>query len=335
MIHAPRDWISLLLLTSLTFSFTYHVVVGAKPQCLTPSETILNIIQDIYKRDSSYFVEESASEADGYSHNGKLMRENNLSSVTAFYSHIGAHSMKDSIIDVPLILSRSAQDQIYKSFNHLSWLSGTGVLGLDFYTDIKLSKFFVAYEDGVGTTTLYILMALMENMNEVEHYNKLETKNAMLNDEFYVSMKDKRAEFFVNVVGVDEQYLLVLKETLSKVNINNQVNITYIGEAGFADEAFMQTVIEKCEFFNFDHGDASGRYWPSMMTYYNFNKQLSFHHVGFMYGMIHASQLRCLAQDKYTVTVYPVVEVNKRFQNGALKVLYRDHKTLQFKQRVF
>lgn len=110
--------------------------------------------------------------------------------------------LRDKIIDIPGILSKKIRKTIYDTFSQLSIQCGPRS-SLHYYSEIKCSKFRVAFEDGIGISTIYILMALIENQKQINHY-KQKIKHSLLNDNFF--KQKMKSIFYIDCRFTEEKY---------------------------------------------------------------------------------------------------------------------------------
>ncbi|MDF1758894.1 MAG: hypothetical protein P1U74_11470 [Legionellaceae bacterium] len=230
------------------------------------------------------------------------------------------YSSQESVMDVPQVLSNSIKDSFYKSFNQMSNKCGTGELSLHYYTEIKCSKYHVAYEDGIGLSTAFILSAMVENAKQDRHYHENQVQYLILNDTYF--KEDKKPVFYIDIRDTEQNYLQSVKDLLSEINDESLVEIIYLKDEHYNDISYIKSVFEKSQFINLDKS-SNCKYWENIFTYYGFDKLVCIHHLGYLYPLIEREKLSNLLFEKeYNLVLYPIVEKNKHFQNGCLKFLF-------------
>jgi len=225
----------------------------------------------------------------------------------------------DDLIDVPQLLDPSLRATLYTAFNQLSFGCGTGELSLHFYSEIKCCKYSTAFESGIGLSTTYILLALIENARQVRHYTEKNTKSLLLDDGFFRDSVEP--VFYIDCRDTDHDYLDKVKRLLRRLNSDKLVKIEYVGESEYSDHVFMTRLFEKCDFINLDKGRTTTEYWDRIFAYYGFDKVVCVHHLGYLLPSVEINQLsKQLFGMDFSVALYPIVEKNKYLQNGCLKI---------------
>jgi len=232
------------------------------------------------------------------------------------------YNFVDDVLDIPDILEESIKSLFYKTFNQLSFQSGTGELSLNYYTEIKCSKYRNIYEDGIGLTTLYILSAMVENVKQVNHYINNGVSSLILNDDYFKAVQnDDVSTFYIDSRNVEENYFKKVKNILDTINSEGLVKLVYIDEETYKDKEAMRNIIKKCEFISLDRGPSFHKYWEECFTYYGFNKLISIHHLGYLFPLINKQELgKKHSFIDYSVSIFPIHEKNKTFQNGCMKI---------------
>lgn len=241
--------------------------------------------------------------------------------------------MHDPVIDVPQILSPEFYDESFKKVDALSWLSGTGVLGMHLYTQIKLKKYWYAYEDGMGISTFWILQALYENAYEVRYVTQKGISNEILNSHFYSTHSSVTPEFYINVAYETSEYTGRILRAVEELNKHGVVKVVPIHRAFFENVSRMEQLSKKIQFFNFDHSSVSKPHWKSMFEYFGFDKDMFFHHLGILHPLLRRHS-ECFSDRNYTILTYPIVEQNKRFQNGAIGLNYVSNDAVKMDRRM-
>jgi len=282
--------------------------------------------------------------------NNKIPHDDVMYTLNGTIEYMIKHSEQftDDVIDVPSILSDSVKEAIFGNFNQLSWMSGTGELGLNFYTEFTTNKYMVAFEDGIGLSTVYILLAMIDNYKQFKHVREKGIVDGMLESCYYADDSQLFPKLYLNAVesvhykadgsiffkGIYPPYLQTVKETLAAVNHEGIVEIVYLDERHFTDYSVWGELAKSFEFIDID-GEPSFVNWifnthsHSLFSYYGKNKMVSVHASGELFNVMDPSDFRCLVRPEleYSVIIYPVIEQNKRFQNGCLKTLFRKRDT--------
>jgi len=328
-----RDIPPIFWIASILFTVSPPASLRAASHCLPTHETISAILTD-FSQVQIQPPPKSVFELLG-------MPPNDMRPFIKFAIQHG-NEFSDDVIDIPAILSDSIKKQIYDNFNHLSLMSGTGELGLNFYTEIKLHKYLVVFCDGIGVTTIYMLLALIDNVKQILHYRKKNISDIMLDDCYYTDDRNLRPHLYINTVeGVDvragrtefipveQTYLRTVQRVVEHVNHENLVSITYLNGEHLSNRSFMTSVFESSELIESDglpsmNGFLADNYRPVILSYFGKRKHVSHHWAHGRYTYFKPELLRCLLRDDlpYSVVVYPVVERNKRAQNGALKIIF-------------
>jgi hypothetical protein len=233
--------------------------------------------------------------------------------------------LTDRIIDVPSILSSRLKQLIYGEFNQLSLRCGTGELSLHYYSEIKCSKHDQIYEDGIGISTIYILLAMVENERQKQHYLLNKVRHPILNDCFYRRIKNWQPTFYIDCRNTDQEYLKKVQYLINSINEDGLVKVSYVDSKAYDNEEYMSGVFSRCTFINLDKGESSKKYWEKILTYYSANKVVCWHNLGAFYPWIDTKSIDHAVDSKeYSIVVYPIVEENKNFQNGCLKIAFVD-----------
>jgi hypothetical protein len=198
-----------------------------------------------------------------------------------------------------------------------------GELSLHYYTEIKCSKHDKIYEDGLGISTIYILLAMVENERQKRHYLHDKVRHPVLNDRFYKRTKDRKSAFYIDCRNTDRKYLKRVKRVIDLINKDGLVKVSYIDNNAYGNRKYMSGVFSKCTFINLDKGESSKEYWEKIFSYYGVNKVVCVHHLGMYYPWIDTQSIdRAVGSKRYSIVLYPITEENKNFQNGCLKIAY-------------
>jgi hypothetical protein len=114
-----------------------------------------------------------------------------------------------------------------------------------------------------------------------------------------------------------------VQRVINSINEDDLVRVSYVDGKDYDNHEYMSDVFSRCTFINLDKGESSKKYWEKIFTYYGVNKVVCLHHLGVFYPWIDTKGIdHAVDSREYSIILYPIIEENKNFQNGCLKIAF-------------